>query len=80
MASTLAFLGVLIAVQILRYTGQKDKLYRYYTSNCLPPGVLPTEIVIEGKDFKLSDYDLNHILKKRFKYYASLDEAFNKNF
>jgi MtfA peptidase len=80
MASTLAFLGVLIAIQVLRYTGQKDKLHRYYTSNCLPPEVLPTEIVIEGKDLKISDYDLNHILKKRFKYYASLDENLQQEF
>jgi MtfA peptidase len=64
---------IFVVTQWLKYVGQKDKLHRYYTGTCLPPKVHTHEIVIDGSQFELSEIDLDRILLKRFKYYASLE-------
>lgn len=64
---------IFVGTQWLKYIGQKDKLHRYYTSTCLPPKVHGHEIVIDGHQLELNEIDLDRILLKRFKYYASLE-------
>lgn len=59
----------------IRYVGQKDKLHRYYTSTCQAPKIHPKEIVIDGRQFMLYKTDLDRILLKRFRYYASLEKS-----
>lgn len=69
-----------VIMQWVRYVGQKDKLHRYYSSTCLPPKVFPKEIVIDGREFELSEIDLDRILNKRFKYYAALEHHLQLGF
>ena len=61
--------------QWVRYVVQKDKLHRYYTSACQVPKIHSKEIVIDGRHFILDKTDLDRILLKRFKYYASLERT-----
>jgi Mlc titration factor MtfA (ptsG expression regulator) len=80
MITAIIFFCFFAAVQILQYTGQKDKLHRAYTGACPPPEVLPSEILLHGKDLVLTIQEIDSILKKRFKYYALLEKNLQERF
>src|SRR6186997_2896694 len=80
MITAIIFFCFFAAVQILQYTGQKDKLHRAYTSACPPPEVLPSEILLHGKDLVLTMQQIDAILQKRFRYYVLLEEDLKKKF
>src|SRR6186713_2648230 len=80
MITAIIFFCFFAAIQILQYTGQKDKLHRAYTGACPPPEVLPSEILLHGKDLVLTIQEIDSILKKRFKYYALLEKNLQERF
>ena len=62
-----------------RYGGRRRQ-HRLFSRYCQPPAVAPTDIVVRGRDLKLSREELHHILIKRFPYFQPLNEKARRIF
>ncbi|HUC82666.1 MAG TPA: zinc-dependent peptidase [Flavisolibacter sp.] len=62
-----------------RFAVRKQKHYQL-TASCPQPQISPTDIVLRGRDFELSDDDLHRILTRRFPYYLPLTAEVQKRF